>query len=253
MEFPHLGEHCSEPSCRQLDFLPVRCDGCSNIFCSDHFKYSAHSCPAAYKKDVQVPLCPLCGIAVPFKKSEAPDIRMSEHIDNNCTSDVALSKRKVYTNKCSFRGCKVKEMVRVECPECRQNFCLKHRHTADHKCDRRPPPGGGKAGEAALKRLKASQTGTPRAQSSLGGQASIMPNGITEEEALAMALAESAGGSVEGVQGASMAVGATNQVVPGGLLSDLPQSREEEERMLAEALRRTASETQQNKKSCALS
>lgn len=79
MEFPDLGEHCSEKTCKRLgehhlkhcqsfgkrvgiklsfikinfynvDFLPMRCDACQEIFCKDHITYANHKCTSAYKK-----------------------------------------------------------------------------------------------------------------------------------------------------------------------------------------------------------
>ncbi|XP_036682176.1 AN1-type zinc finger protein 2A isoform X8 [Balaenoptera musculus] len=50
MEFPDLGKHCSEKTCKQLDFLPLECDACKQDFCKDHFTYAAHKCPFAFKK-----------------------------------------------------------------------------------------------------------------------------------------------------------------------------------------------------------
>lgn len=29
--FPELGQHCNEETCRQLDFLPFKCDGCKKV------------------------------------------------------------------------------------------------------------------------------------------------------------------------------------------------------------------------------
>ena len=54
MELPHLGKQCSEKTCRQLDFLPMKCDACSEIFCTDHLQYDDHSCTSSYKKNIQV-------------------------------------------------------------------------------------------------------------------------------------------------------------------------------------------------------
>ena len=54
MELPDLGKHCSEKSCRQLDFLPMKCDACSLILCKDHLQYDTHSCAGLYKKNIQV-------------------------------------------------------------------------------------------------------------------------------------------------------------------------------------------------------
>lgn len=123
----------------------------------DHMSYAQHSCPSAHKKDVQVPICPLCGSPVPTPRNQPPDIAVSDHIDRDCQSDPAKAKRKVSifrflslliietiyrnldifqvnANKCSLSGCKVKEMIPVICPECKLNYCLRHRFPADHKC-----------------------------------------------------------------------------------------------------------------------
>lgn len=32
------------------DFLPLKCDACSGIFCADHVAYSQHHCGSAYQK-----------------------------------------------------------------------------------------------------------------------------------------------------------------------------------------------------------
>jgi len=87
MEFPHLGKHCSEKSCNKLDFLPMKCDACNSIFCSEHFNYSKHSCPSAHQKSVQVPICPLCNEPVPTPRDVPPDNSVSEHIDRYCKSE----------------------------------------------------------------------------------------------------------------------------------------------------------------------
>lgn len=95
MEFPDLGAHCSEPSCQRLDFLPLKCDACSGIFCADHVAYAQHHCGSAYQKDIQVPVCPLCNVPVPVARGEPPDRAVGEHIDRDCRSDPAQQKRKV--------------------------------------------------------------------------------------------------------------------------------------------------------------
>uniref|UniRef100_A0A8D0HI78 Zinc finger AN1-type containing 2B n=1 Tax=Sphenodon punctatus TaxID=8508 RepID=A0A8D0HI78_SPHPU len=116
------------------DFLPLKCDGCEQIFCTDHITYAQHKCTSAYKKDVQVPVCPLCNTPIPVKRGEMPDVVVGEHIDRDCKSDPAQQKRKIFTNKCLKPGCKQKEMMKVICEQCRGNFCLKHRHPLDHAC-----------------------------------------------------------------------------------------------------------------------
>ncbi|KAG8125298.1 hypothetical protein E2320_020634 [Naja naja] len=127
MEFPDLGAHCTEPSCKRL----------------------------AYKKDIQVPVCPLCSTPIPVKRGEMPDIVVGAHIDQDCKSDPAQRKRKIFTNKCQRPGCKQREMMKVLCDQCHGNFCLKHRHPLDHDCS-----GTGrslsKAGNAAIFRAQKS-------------------------------------------------------------------------------------------------
>ena len=129
MELPHLGVKCEAESCGQLDFLPVKCYGCNKKYCSIHWQYENHNCPAKHTKDVQVPVCPLCDKPVPTAKGVSPDTTVSAHIDRDCQSDPAVAKRnKVYTNRCTVKKCKQKEMMKVVCDQCRQSFCLKHRH-----------------------------------------------------------------------------------------------------------------------------
>ncbi|ESO10533.1 hypothetical protein HELRODRAFT_124735, partial [Helobdella robusta] len=137
MELPNLGKNCSFWQCNKLDFLPVKCDACQNIFCKDHYSYVHHSCPNRHLRDNQIPMCPLCSKAVPvkFEKGETADQVVGRHIDNDCQSDAAEMKRKkVYNNRCNVKGCKQKEMIKFECYKCQLNFCLKHRLDIDHSC-----------------------------------------------------------------------------------------------------------------------
>ncbi|XP_060078826.1 AN1-type zinc finger protein 2A-like isoform X2 [Ylistrum balloti] len=152
MELPHLGTHCSNKSCKQLDFLPMKCDACAEIFCGDHIMYNCHQCTESYKKDNQVPVCPLCNQPIPIKKNEVPDMVVGQHIDNDCQSDPARKRRKIYTNRCSRKGCKQKELIPVTCDKCQKNFCLKHRNEMDHDCQGFENSGRGisKTGAAAI-------------------------------------------------------------------------------------------------------
>ncbi|XP_054971629.1 AN1-type zinc finger protein 2A isoform X2 [Pan paniscus] len=95
MEFPDLGKHCSEKTCKQLDFLPVKCDACKQDFCKDHFTYAAHKCPFAFQKDVHVPVCPLCNTPIPVKKGQIPDVVVGDHIDRDCDSHPGKKKEKL--------------------------------------------------------------------------------------------------------------------------------------------------------------
>ncbi|NXS05835.1 ZFN2B protein, partial [Oxylabes madagascariensis] len=202
-----------------LDFLPLKCDACEQIFCTDHIRYAQHNCTSAYKKDVQVPVCPLCNTPIPVRREEMPDIVVGEHIDRDCKSDPAQRKRKIFTNKCLKPGCKQKEMMKVICDQCHKNYCLKHRHPLDHDCSGAGHPLS-KAGHAAVTRAQASSSkivtasssGAARPTDSSSSPASasqthstsppavMLQNGLSEEEALQraleMSLAESARSSV---------------------------------------------------------
>ncbi|XP_033744313.1 AN1-type zinc finger protein 2A-like [Pecten maximus] len=163
MELPHLGDHCSNKSCKQLDFLPMKCDACSQIFCGEHIMYNCHQCAESYKKDNQVPVCPLCNKPVPIKKDEVPDAVVGQHIDNDCQSDPARKRRKIYTNRCSHKGCKQKELIPVTCDKCQKNFCLKHRNEMDHDCEGFENSGRGisKTGAAAILEISHSPLNHP--------------------------------------------------------------------------------------------
>ncbi|KAI4822561.1 hypothetical protein KUCAC02_008098 [Chaenocephalus aceratus] len=179
MELPHLGEHCSEQTCKRLDFLPMKCDACQDIFCKDHITYATHKCMSAYQKDIQVPVCPLCNIPIPVKRGEMPDIKVGEHIDRDCKSDPAQRKRKIFTNKCSRGGCKQKEMIRVTCDQCHLNYCLKHRHSLDHECKTggAPPSKSGNAAQMRAQAASSSSASGSRSSSSSSGPSRPFSNG----------------------------------------------------------------------------
>ncbi|KAG0422369.1 hypothetical protein HPB47_001800 [Ixodes persulcatus] len=170
-----------------------------------------HNCLVGVAKDVQVPVCPLCNRPVPSKRGDPPDVAVSSHIDRECRSDPALAKRKAFTNRCSMKGCKQKELVPVLCGQCNLNHCLKHRHPDDHSCTGR---GLSPSGAAAMARLQHRTTSSPAAQmmyrrtrattqrppaspqrpctvdeSCVG--ASVLQGNLTEDEALALALQQS--------------------------------------------------------------
>ncbi|XP_063239458.1 AN1-type zinc finger protein 2A [Bacillus rossius redtenbacheri] len=191
MEFPRLGESCSNSSCNKFDFLPLKCDACQKLFCQEHFRYDGHGCPAAYRKDVQVPVCPLCGTPVPVGRGELADAVVGAHIDRDCLSDPARHRRKVFANKCAVKGCRGKEVVPVRCPECSLNHCLKHRHPADHRCVGRAQAARNRAAEAALSRTKTAPgpRGGPGKTTAAPPPVSAVQGSLSEDEALARALA----------------------------------------------------------------
>lgn len=194
MEFPELGNNCSKSSCKMLDFLPVKCDACRQIFCKDHFQYQNHGCTEALSKDCQVPVCPLCNSPVPSKRGDLPDVAVSSHIDRDCQSDPAQAKRKAYVNRCSLKGCKQKELIPLKCTYCSLNHCLKHRFPDDHNCAGKGMTPSGAAAVARLQQKASSPALKRVATASACGtesQRASVSHLQTEDEALAWALQQS--------------------------------------------------------------
>jgi hypothetical protein len=113
MEMPTLGKHCSLKSCNRLDFLPVTCTFCKEIFCTDHgYTTTAHACPKKNEiKDVKVEVCEKCN-----KRKKENHVCM---------------KRK---NKCTVDNCKSRIVVPITCSGCFQSVCARHRFPSDHNC-----------------------------------------------------------------------------------------------------------------------
>eukprot|EP00882_Tetradesmus_deserticola_P032017 GHRQ01036222.1.p2 GENE.GHRQ01036222.1~~GHRQ01036222.1.p2 ORF type:complete len:104 (+),score=27.09 GHRQ01036222.1:83-394(+) len=67
-----MGQHCAMPDCKQLDFLPFKCDCCSRTYCLSHRTYTAHSCIKAGAKTLDVLPCPICakGIHLRYVSSQ---------------------------------------------------------------------------------------------------------------------------------------------------------------------------------------
>uniref|UniRef100_A0A4X2JPC4 AN1-type domain-containing protein n=1 Tax=Vombatus ursinus TaxID=29139 RepID=A0A4X2JPC4_VOMUR len=84
MEFPALVEHCSEKTCKQLDFLPLNCDACDKVFCKDHVQYEQHKCSTTYKKYMQVSVRPLCHVPFPVGREEIIDVVAGQRMDKDC-------------------------------------------------------------------------------------------------------------------------------------------------------------------------
>lgn len=239
MELPHLGRNCALRECNQLDFLPVKCDACLEVFCVRHYQYESHNCRKAQNRDVQVPACPLCSEPVVGKRNELPDVAVSQHIDQFCRQNEALvknrrlSRPKTNLQACTFRSCKQKDLIFLECTDCRAKFCIKHRHPSDHSCVgpsmtsnlagnwqsfkgscsssasnnyeliKNKAQQISKSGQAALNRLVKSTADNsnhsgPNSSTILSTSNHAVANlqgNLSEQEALAIALSESRGGS----------------------------------------------------------
>ncbi|EME79558.1 uncharacterized protein MYCFIDRAFT_71172 [Pseudocercospora fijiensis CIRAD86] len=142
-----IGAHCQMPFCRQLDFLPFRCESCKGKFCGDHRTETAHSCPKAGE----------------WARKRAEANR------GPTTNTPFASKPNILTHEqqCSEPSCKTlintPLVTGVHCDKCRRSYCLKHRFTYDHNCSNLTPLGTGKntaatqkeKGLAALEKLRA--------------------------------------------------------------------------------------------------
>jgi len=133
MEFLNLGKHCQAKSCKQLDFLPFKCELCSGTFCLDHRKFELHSCPNVHlKKEKQSPpICPMCTEPVACLEGQNRDDVVWQHIQDGCAEGV---KRKQKKGKCHVKKCKDVPVIPLLCNDCGYNFCALHRLATDHNC-----------------------------------------------------------------------------------------------------------------------
>ncbi|GAA5993936.1 hypothetical protein JCM11641_001601 [Rhodosporidiobolus odoratus] len=138
--FLDIGRHCSEGSCRQLDFLPFKCPCCAKPFCGEHWRPPAgHACEKydPTLADNRVPSCPLCSTPISFPSNTDPNIPMDTHLSTSCPNlhpHLASVPKLKPTNECRAPKCKTKMVVPIKCDKCRESFCPKHRFERDHAC-----------------------------------------------------------------------------------------------------------------------
>ncbi|CEM04661.1 unnamed protein product [Vitrella brassicaformis CCMP3155] len=138
-EFSDVGAHCSDPYCRQKDFLPFVCNLCNKTYCLEHFKPESHQCPRAAAVDRRVMICPLCLDSFPMVAGESCDVTFERHTRTSCRPDLYETRRAQQKATCPVKGCKAKltAVNSFVCPRCKQKVCMKHRWQEDHDC--RPP------------------------------------------------------------------------------------------------------------------
>lgn len=162
-------------------------------WCSlDHKTYDEHGCEESYLKDVRVPVCPLCDQPVPVSRGEDPNARVDQHIRNDCKGEAA---KKLYINKCAYKGCKKKEVVQVNCSACHKMFCLKHRLETAHDCEGPPNRIGSKPVNADSKSRNLSSVGAELHKARLARQRQESHHHgatkMSDDEALTAAIAAS--------------------------------------------------------------
>ncbi|XP_054164568.1 AN1-type zinc finger protein 1-like [Oppia nitens] len=98
-EFPDLGQQCYQ--CKRLDFLPLICLSCKEVFCKEHYSVVTHSCPKYDTKEVK---------------------------------PVATGGHRTILGKCCYCVESVPDTELVLCDKCNDKHCLAHRYYDSHKC-----------------------------------------------------------------------------------------------------------------------
>ncbi|CAE8627956.1 unnamed protein product [Polarella glacialis] len=137
------GSHCALAECRQLDFLPFRCECCGSSYCLDHFRCEAHRCPKAAGRDNRVLVCPFCQKAVALLAGQDPNLTWQEHAEGICPCPGGRPAARP-KDRCPAPGCReiLTPSGSLQCSRCRRRVCLKHRFEDTHDCV--PVPGHGK-------------------------------------------------------------------------------------------------------------
>eukprot|EP00922_Rhytidocystis_sp_ex-Travisia-forbesii_P007016 GHVS01010259.1.p1 GENE.GHVS01010259.1~~GHVS01010259.1.p1 ORF type:complete len:218 (-),score=26.40 GHVS01010259.1:442-1095(-) len=135
--FSDTGQHCSDPYCRQHDFLPFSCGLCNQVFCLSHFPPASHSCPNESAGDRRVLICPLCLGTVHYQ-DQPSDVVWQKHKESaDCRRDLYAERKSKTTAKCPVNGCREKltAITRYDCKKCHTVVCMKHRLPEDHCCE----------------------------------------------------------------------------------------------------------------------
>ncbi|CAE6430243.1 unnamed protein product, partial [Rhizoctonia solani] len=136
-----VGSACSLPDCHLHDFLPIKCNLCSETFCSDHFKPGEHKCPKydPATADRIAPSCPLCDTPVSIPPGRNVDQVMDNHIMRECAA--AGNRRAARpSNRCPAPRCNKVLHAPIRCENCRKEFCPSHRFPTQHSCSAPPKP-----------------------------------------------------------------------------------------------------------------
>jgi len=80
-EMGHVGAHCVFKGCNQQDYIPFKCEHCSECFCGDHRRPEDHKCNKGGLETNSLfsTICPLCDMNVKFRCSGDHKISSFEH------------------------------------------------------------------------------------------------------------------------------------------------------------------------------
>ncbi|KDQ11429.1 hypothetical protein BOTBODRAFT_35315 [Botryobasidium botryosum FD-172 SS1] len=130
-----IGTKCASAHCDLNDFLPFKCQHCSESFCSDHYKPTAHRCEKfdPLKHDRVAPPCPFCKTPIAIPQGGDPNLAMEKHFDTACVV-LGNSDKKKGAPHCANAKCRKALYVDIKCSDCKRQFCPSHRYPADHTC-----------------------------------------------------------------------------------------------------------------------
>ncbi|KAH9999028.1 hypothetical protein BJV77DRAFT_978537 [Russula vinacea] len=111
MDLPLIGAHCSLPSCRELDLLPIRCR-CDRQFCKNHVFPDAHQCPIDPSQAL---------------RDASPALQKLQRCALASCTKPSLD---------AFVGDAAGEQGRASalCPRCTLAYCASHRDASQHAC-----------------------------------------------------------------------------------------------------------------------
>ena len=130
----NIGKHCTFETCKQKDWLPVKCKYCSKIFCADHSSIESHNCPEYEKQYKKVFVCPLCNKTLDVNNNLSVEENFSLHEAMDCLGNYRANVPEVITCKGTKCRMKLTELNTYTCQKCSQKVCLKHRMPQDHRC-----------------------------------------------------------------------------------------------------------------------
>lgn len=132
MDDHHIGKHCSDTTCKQKDWLPIKCKYCQKFYCAQHYSIESHNCSEHAKTAKKVYSCPICNKVLTVNMNLSVEENFQIHEATQCSGVYEKKKQQV----CPTRRCKTKlyEYNHYVCKGCSKKFCLKHRIQQDHQC-----------------------------------------------------------------------------------------------------------------------
>ncbi|KAI5117443.1 hypothetical protein M0805_005822 [Coniferiporia weirii] len=131
-----VGKQCAARSCGVVDFLPTKCNHCSDFFCTDHQRPESHDCakwdPSA--ADRRAHACPVCSSLIAIPPGEDPNVRMERHINSECVVVTGAAVGKTSAPVCSQNRCGKLLWQPIDCEKCHKKFCATHRYPDVHSC-----------------------------------------------------------------------------------------------------------------------